>query len=148
GERPLTIGGLVLGVMAIKLAVLHSLGRAFQLDRPGRWLMAVGLTQVGEFAFVLLQYGGGAPVVSADEVRLFTPVVACSMVLTPLLFVVLERWILPAVTDDAADRPDDEIPEGDSQVVIAGFGRFGQIVGRLLRANGVSLTILDHDAEM
>lgn len=148
GDRPLAIGGLVAGVMVIKLAVLHTLGRAFRLDRPGRWLMAVGLTQIGEFAFVLLQYGSSNRVFDAETVRLLTPVVACSMVLTPLLFVALERWILPAVTEDTADRPDDEIPAGDSQVVIAGFGRFGQVVGRLLRANGVSLTILDHDAEM
>ena len=147
-DRPLTISGLVVAVMIIKLMVLHGLGRVFGLDRPARWLMAVGLTQVGEFAFVLLGYGVDSRVFGPELRALVTPVVACSMVLTPILFVVLERWLLPAVTDDSADRPDDQVPSRDSQVVIAGFGRFGQVVGRLLRANGISLTILDHDAEM
>ncbi len=146
--RPLTIGGLVVMTMTVKLAVLHGLGRGFRIDRPARWLMAVGLTQVGEFAFVLLAFGVRSRVFGTDTVALLTPVVACSMVLTPLLFVALERWILPAVTDDAADRPADVIPEGDAQVVIAGFGRFGQVVGRLLRASGVPLTILDLDPAM
>jgi len=145
--RPLVIGGLVVAVMAIKATVLYTVGRSFGLDRPARWLMAVGLTQIGEFAFVLLTFGLTNHVFTPALVRLATPVVACSMVLTPLMFVALERWILPAVTDDAADRPADPIPAGDSAVVIAGFGRFGQVVGRMLRANGVSLTILDHDPE-
>ena len=147
-ERPLVIGGMVVAIVGVKLGGLHLLGRLFAIDRPGRWLLAVSMTQAGEFGFVLLSFGLASHVFDGELVRLVTPAVACSMVLTPISFVALERWILPAVTDDTADRPDDEIPEGDSQVVIAGFGRFGQIVGRLLRANGVSLTILDHDAEM
>jgi voltage-gated potassium channel Kch len=70
------------------------------------------------------------------------------MVLTPLLFIVLERWVLPRVTEHDAERAQDEIRDADAPVVIAGYGRFGQIVGRILRANGIKLTILDLDPAM
>ncbi|HVV83954.1 MAG TPA: monovalent cation:proton antiporter-2 (CPA2) family protein [Kofleriaceae bacterium] len=147
-DRPLVVAGLVLATMTIKLGVLHGLGRLFGLDRPARWLLAMGLTQVGEFAFVLLSFGVTSRVFGDDTVRLVTPIVACSMLLTPFAFVALERWILPAVTERPAVRPPDEIHAEASQVVIAGFGRFGQVVGRLLRANGVTLTILDLDPDV
>jgi voltage-gated potassium channel Kch len=75
--------------------------------------------------------------------------VAISMLLTPLLFVALERWVLPAVTTDSGDaRPQDEIAHEETPVVIAGYGRFGQVVGRLLRSIGVQCTVLDLDPEM
>jgi voltage-gated potassium channel Kch len=70
------------------------------------------------------------------------------MALTPLMFVVLERYVLPAVTDRAAERPQDAIEHADTPVVIAGYGRFGQMVGRILRANQIRVTILDLDPEM
>jgi monovalent cation:proton antiporter-2 (CPA2) family protein len=144
-HRPLVIAGGLAAIVGVKLLGLHALGRLFKLDRPARWLLAVSLAQAGEFGFVLLSFGGQHHVFDESTQQLVTPIIACSMVLTPLCFAALERWILPAVTEDTADRPADDIPDGDSQVVIAGFGRFGQVVGRLLRANGVSLTILDHD---
>jgi len=75
-------------------------------------------------------------------------VVALSMVLTPLAFIVLERVVLPRVTDRAAERPHDQIVDAGAPVVIAGYGRFGQMVGRILRANRVPLTILDLDPEI
>lgn len=143
--RPVTIAGLVLGTMVVKGVVLYALGRAFGLERPARWLLALGLTQVGEFAFVLIGFATTGGIVGADLARLAVPVVACSMVLTPLVFVALERWLLPAVTEVAPTRPPDPIDAGASQVVIAGFGRFGQVVGRLLRASGVPMTVLDLD---
>jgi voltage-gated potassium channel Kch len=71
-------------------------------------------------------------------------VVALSMVITPLMFILLERVILPLVTEEE-ERAADEIPESDNAVVIAGFGRFGQVVGRLLRANRIGATVLDLD---
>jgi voltage-gated potassium channel Kch len=75
--------------------------------------------------------------------------VAISMLLTPFLFVVLERWVMPWVTVDSADaRPQDAIEHEENPVVIAGYGRFGQVVGRLLRSIGVKCTVLDLDPEM
>jgi glutathione-regulated potassium-efflux system ancillary protein KefC len=74
--------------------------------------------------------------------------IAISMAITPLLFVALERFVLPAVTEQDDARPHDAIPRSDAPVVIAGYGRFGQIVGRILRANRISMTVLDLDPEM
>jgi monovalent cation:proton antiporter-2 (CPA2) family protein len=147
---PLTIGAIVLATMAGKLAVLYALGRLFGLDRPSRWLLAFSLAQVGEFAFVLLQFGVSERVFSADFAAPLVAVVALSMGLTPLLFIALERFVLPRVAaPDAEQRPQDTIEEsGDAPVIIAGYGRFGQMVGRILRANRIKHVILDLDPEM
>jgi monovalent cation:proton antiporter-2 (CPA2) family protein len=144
-SEPLTVAGIVLGTMAAKLAVLRLLGKLFGLDRPARWLLAFSLAQVGEFAFVLLAFGVTNHVFSDDLAKLLVAAVAISMVLTPPLFIVLERWVLPIVTERGAKREHDIILHADAPVVIAGYGRFGQIVGRILRASGFPLTILDLD---
>jgi len=148
GREPLRIGAIVLATMAGKLLVLYGLGRLFRLDRPARWLLAFSLAQIGEFAFVLLAQGQNDHIFSADFAAPLVAAVALSMAITPLMFVLLERYVLPAVRGRAAARPQDEIEHGETPVVIAGYGRFGQIVGRLLRANRVPLTILDLDPEM
>jgi len=147
-SRPLEIAGIVVGTMLLKLVVLHALGRLFRLDRPARWLLAFALAQVGEFAFVLLSFGVQERVFSQDLASLLVAAVAISMALTPLAFIALERWVLPRVTESDAERPQDEIEHADSPVVIAGYGRFGQMVGRILRANRIQMTILDLDPEM
>jgi glutathione-regulated potassium-efflux system ancillary protein KefC len=144
-SEPARIAGLVVGVMAIKLLVLRLLGKVFGLDRPARWLLAFSLAQIGEFAFVLLKYGVDQRVFSDEFARPLIAVVAISMVLTPPLFIVLERWVLPTVAERGAKREQDVIKDADAPVVIAGYGRFGQIVGRILRASGFRLTILDLD---
>jgi glutathione-regulated potassium-efflux system ancillary protein KefC len=143
--RPGLIGALVAGVVLVKLLVLYGLGRVFGLDRPGRWLFAFGLAQVGEFAFVLFSFGQQSHVLSDALVAPLVAVVALSMVITPLMFILLERVILPRVTDGKEERAADEIVHADNPVVIAGFGRFGQVVGRLLRANRIGATVLDLD---
>ncbi|HEX5061422.1 MAG TPA: monovalent cation:proton antiporter-2 (CPA2) family protein [Kofleriaceae bacterium] len=145
GSMPLTIAGMVLGTMVLKLAVIRLLGKIFGLDRPARWLLAFALAQIGEFAFVLLQFGVGNHVFSDAFAKPLIAVVAISMVLTPPLFIVLERWVLPIVSERGAKREQDVIKHADAPVVIAGYGRFGQIVGRILRASGFPLTILDLD---
>ena len=146
--RPLPLAGLVLGTMAMKLGVLHVLGRLFGLDRPARWLVAIALAQVGEFAFVLLSFALQARIFDAELASTLVATVALSMVLTPPAFIVLERFVLPRVTERGAERPTDEIIDDGAPVVIAGYGRFGQMVGRMLRANRIKLTILDLDPEM
>jgi monovalent cation:proton antiporter-2 (CPA2) family protein len=150
GDEPLMIGGIVLGSMLLKGAILYGLARVFRLARPARWLFAFALPQIGEFAFVLLSFGVQNHVFGDDVARPLVAATAISMVLTPLLFIALERWVLPAVTDDESDqRPQDEvIDHGDAPVVFAGYGRFGQIVGRILRANRIATTIVDLDPEM
>jgi monovalent cation:proton antiporter-2 (CPA2) family protein len=147
-RQPFGIAGLVVGTMAVKLVVLHVLGRIFGLDRPARWLLGVSLAQIGEFAFVLLSIGVQAKIFPDEVADTLVATVAISMVLTPPAFILLERYILPRVSERGAERPQDEIVAADSPVVIAGYGRFGQIVGRILRANRKPLTILDLDPEM
>ncbi|MDX2091102.1 MAG: monovalent cation:proton antiporter-2 (CPA2) family protein [Kofleriaceae bacterium] len=148
GREPLTIAGIVAGTMVLKLGVLWALGRMFGLDRPARWLLAFSLAQIGEFAFVLLSFGVQNRIFSHAFASPLVAAVAISMVLTPLAFIVLERYVLPRVTEKGEQRPHDVIAHADTPVVIAGYGRFGQMVGRLLRANRIGVTILDLDPEM
>ncbi|AKF02899.1 monovalent cation:proton antiporter-2 (CPA2) family protein [Sandaracinus amylolyticus] len=146
-DQPLLIAALVLGLVLVKLGVLYVVARVFGLVRPARWLFAFALAQGGEFAFVLASFAQQSGVLTREQAGPIVAVVALSMLATPLLLIVVERFVLPRVTDAKAERPDDEIPQHDNPVVIAGFGRFGQIVGRLLRAAGYETTVLDHDAE-
>jgi glutathione-regulated potassium-efflux system ancillary protein KefC len=148
GSRPLQIAGLVLGTMAVKLVVLHVLGRIFGLDRPARWLLAISLAQVGEFAFVLLSFAVQQRIFDAELASTLVATVAISMVLTPPAFIFLERFVLPRITARGAERPTDDIVDDGAPVVIAGYGRYGQMVGRMLRANRIRVTILDLDPEM
>lgn len=148
GNEPLMIAGIVLGTMALKLGILYFLGRMFGLDRPARWLLAFSLCQIGEFAFVLLSTGVEQHIFSKAFASPLVAAVAISMVLTPPAFILLERFVLPRVTDSGEERPQDTIDDHDSPVVIAGYGRFGQMVGRILRANRIKVTILDLDPEM
>lgn len=147
-SEPLLIATIVLSGMVAKLLVLYLLGRLFGLDRPARWLFAFSLAQIGEFAFVLLSEGSKGGVFTKEVEGLLVAAVAISMVLTPPMFILLERVVLPRVTEKAKQRPHDEVKDDGAHVIIAGYGRFGQIVGRMLRANGVPLTILDLDPEI
>jgi monovalent cation:proton antiporter-2 (CPA2) family protein len=147
-STPLKIAGIVLGSMTLKLVVLYGLGRVFGLDRPARWLFAFALAQIGEFAFVLLNMGVTQHIFTPEVASPLVAAVAISMVLTPPVFIVLERFVLPRVTDQEPTREQDEIRDADTPVVIAGYGRFGQMVGRILRANQIPMTILDLDPEM
>ncbi|HSR98647.1 MAG TPA: monovalent cation:proton antiporter-2 (CPA2) family protein, partial [Kofleriaceae bacterium] len=147
-SQPLLIAGLVVGTMVVKLLVLQVLGALFRLDRSARWLLAVALAQVGEFAFVLLSLAVQDRIFSPELAGTLVATVAISMILTPPAFILLERVILPHVTERGAERPQDDIIDTNTPVVIAGYGRFGQMVGRILRANRIPVTILDLDPEM
>jgi len=149
GREPGTIIGLVLGTMVLKLVVLVALARMFDLDRPARWLLGFSLSQIGEFAFVLISFGISSKIFGEEVAAPLVAAVAISMLLTPLMFIVLERWVLPWATIDTGDaRPQDQIDHAETPVVIAGYGRFGQVVGRLLRSIGIECTVLDLDPAM
>lgn len=145
--KPVPIIGLVVAIMALKLGVLYAIGRLFRLDRPARWIFAFSLAQVGEFAFVLVSYATTLHLLDDELAKMLIAIVALSMAVTPVLFVLLERFVLPAVTR-GEKREADEITEHGNPVIIAGHGRFGQIVGRILRANGHKTTVLDTDPEI
>jgi glutathione-regulated potassium-efflux system ancillary protein KefC len=144
--QPGLILGMVAGFLAIKIAVLYGLSKLFQVPRSQQALFAFLLSQGGEFAFVVFGAAETARVFDANTASILVVVVALSMVATPLLLLVHDRIIAPRFRDEHR-RPADIIETQEDHVIIAGFGRFGQIVGRLLRANQIALTVLDHDPE-
>jgi glutathione-regulated potassium-efflux system ancillary protein KefC len=143
-EQPILVFGLVLGLITLKALVLLGLARAFRLPPSQYGLFAVVLSQGGEFAFVLFSFALSAGVLDGQLTELLIGVVAVSMMTTPLLMILNERFIEPRFATAQA-QPEEVIEHEGHPVIIAGFGRFGQIVGRLLHANGIDATILDHD---
>ena len=143
-HRPLTIAALVLGFTILKGGALRAAGKALGIPPGQRWLFAALLAQGGEFAFVVFGVAGQAQLLPGQWDAILTLVVALSMALTPLALLATDR--LAARTGQPA-RPADAIEPEGARVIIAGFGRFGQIVGRMLFASGVRATVLDHDAD-
>jgi monovalent cation:H+ antiporter-2, CPA2 family len=141
---PVLIIGLALLVMATKFIVLFGLGTIFHLKLSGRWLFALGLAQAGEFAFVLFNFAETSGVLATNQVGILNLVVTVSMMLTPVLFLAYEHLIAPR-TIHKTDREPDEIEE-QGIAVVAGVGRFGQIISRLLLTAGHNVVLLDHDS--
>jgi len=141
---PLLIPGLAVGVVTLKLAVLAVLARVFGFCGTDNALFSVLLSQGGEFGFVLFGAAAAAGVLDADTAAVLIVMVALSMVSTPLLMIVHARWLAPHLTHTPA-RAADTIDDDHNPVIIAGFGRFGQIVARLLHAKRIRTTVLDHD---
>jgi monovalent cation:proton antiporter-2 (CPA2) family protein len=147
GSSPGLILGLVAGLMAIKFLVLLGLGRAFGMGLDQNFLFAFSLAQGGEFAFVLFSFASQNGVVSDEVTAPLIAAVAVSMALTPVLMMINEKLIQPRFgTRESVEREPDAMDE-EGEVIIAGFGRFGSIVGRLLRANGIRPTVLEFDSD-
>ena len=144
--QPLVIVLLLAALIAVKFAVLLGLGLLFRLRLPAALMLAFLLAQGGEFAFLLFSFATQNRVIGADVGNLLVVVVVLSMVLTPLLIILYERLVRPLFRDSVAVPEDDSIEAGPNPVIIAGYGRFGQIVSRLLRADGIESTLLDHDS--
>ncbi|PTO97187.1 potassium transporter [Vibrio sp. 10N.286.48.B8] len=137
--------GLTLGVMLLKALVLFTLALIFKIKNSDRWLFTLSLAQAGEFGFVLLSFSAQNHVLPAGIVQTLSLVVALSMFLTPGLFILFDKVILPRYEQKSNDREEDTIEEKGT-VIIAGIGRFGQIVNRLLVSNDVNTVVLDHQA--
>ncbi len=145
--RPVLIAGLMAALIAVKLLVLLVLGRVFRMGIDQNLLFAFSLAQGGEFAFVLLSFATRYGVVGESLAATLIAVVALTMAATPVLMTLNEKLLQPRFgTLESAERPADEIDE-QNPVIIAGFGEFGSIVGRLLLANGVGTTVLDIDSD-
>ncbi|OIN25733.1 monovalent cation:proton antiporter-2 (CPA2) family protein [Vibrio barjaei] len=140
------IVGLTLGVMLLKAAVLYALAMIFKIKDSARWLFTLSLAQAGEFGFVLLSFSVQNHVLPTDIAQTLSLVVALSMFLTPGLFILFDKVILPKFEKDSNDREADTVEERGT-ILIAGIGRFGQIVNRLLVANDVKTVVLDVRAE-
>jgi monovalent cation:H+ antiporter-2, CPA2 family len=148
GSKPLLISGLVSSVMIIKFLILFLTGKIFKVATDQNLLFAFALSQVGEFAFVLLSFSNQLNILDSEWVGILMAVTAISMTVTPLLLLINERFIDPEFgvlknpDKTAADKIEQQHP-----VIIAGFGHFGSTIGRFLRANGIEATILDHDSD-
>ena len=145
-SQPLTVAGLVAAIVAVKFAILFGLGRAFGLSLAQSLLLAFALPQVGEFAFVLFSFADQLGVLGREVSGPLVAAVALSMAITPLMLLVNERVGARVSRRDQPEREADTI-HGEGAVLIAGFGSFGATVGRLLRASGVSTTVLDIDSD-
>ena len=146
-EQPFTVTALVFGVILLKVVVVFVVGWVFKLKLDQRLLMAVGLAQIGEFAFVLLSFAFQLKILDQSTLDIMLVVTTLSMAISPIIGMFNERLILPKVgTKESAERPMDVIEE-HRKVILVGFGHFGSTVGRFLRIHGVHPTILDNDSD-
>jgi monovalent cation:proton antiporter-2 (CPA2) family protein len=147
-RQPLLVSLLVLNLMLVKGVVLSVLGKLFKLPMAQNLLFAFALSQVGEFAFVLFSFSSQNGVLSGELIDMMMAVVAISMALTPVLLLLHEKWVQPKYSRRETDgeKEPDAIEESNS-VIIAGFGHFGNTVGRFLRAHKIGMTILDNNQD-
>ena len=139
---------VVLGFMAIKLAAIYTLARAMDIPLQERPVFTLLLAQGGEFAFVVFQAAVGSRVMAPEVASLLIGAVAVSMLLSPLLLVAIDKLLLPRWANGAAPQVEELKEQQHAPIIIAGFGRYGQIIGRMLGAQGIAATVLDHDADM
>jgi len=146
-DQPATIALLVVAVLALKFVVLLAVIRVSRLEPSQRYLFAFALAQGGEFAFVLCSFATQDGVLVAQMANLLGVTIALTMAAAPLLMMINERFVQPRFRSVLPTREPDEIDERDNPVILAGVGRFGHIVARLLVVNGFGTTVLDNDAE-
>lgn len=139
-NSPLMIFGFALLIVIIKMAILMGLGRLFKYSLRDNLLYGVALSQIGEFAFVIFGVALTQNTIPRETYNILNAIVAVSMLITPILLLLYDRFL----TLDCGERPKDTIEENNS-VIIAGFGRFGQIVGRVMLAKGITATLIDND---
>ncbi|QGX98973.1 potassium transporter [Roseovarius faecimaris] len=135
--------GLALAIILIKGAILYVLGRAFDLRGRNLWLFTLSLAQAGEFGFVLISFSSQQNVIPQEMKELLLLVVGLTMLITPLLFILYD--VLSSRMEEAGETPDADEIDDQGPVIIAGIGRFGQVVNRLVRSSGYKTVVLDHD---
>jgi CPA2 family monovalent cation:H+ antiporter-2 len=132
---------------AIKFFVLFGIGKFYKKSNDQNLLFSFGLSQAGEFGFVILSFSMQLNILPSILANQMMAIIALSMVSTPFLLLINEKWIDPFFgVKEKVKKPHDIIDE-NNEVIIAGFGHFGSTIGRLLKANGVKATILDHDSD-
>ena len=139
-NSPLMIFGFALLIVITKMAILMSLGRLFKYSFRDTLLFGIVLSQIGEFAFVIFGVALAQNTIPRETYNILNAIVAVSMLATPILLLLYDRFL----TLQCGERPKDSITENNA-VIIAGFGRFGQIVGRVLLAKGITATLIDSD---
>ncbi len=146
--NPGIVAAIVLGLILVKAVVLLVLGKIFKMDLGQNLLLSIALAQGGEFGFVLFSFSTSNGILPDELAALLVASVALSMALTPLVMLLDERVIQPRFhRAPVGGRAMDAIDDGPTPVIIAGFGRFGHIIGRFLNTNGVATTVLELDSE-
>ena len=140
---PVRIVAITLAMMLTKGVILYGLALLFKLDTRARWLFTLGLAQAGEFGFVLVAFSMDTNVLGDKLAAELLLVVALSMMITPLLFIAYDQ-LSRRITSKKPVEQEDEIDEKGT-VIIAGIGRFGQVVNRLVQSSGFSTVVLDSD---
>ena len=152
GEKPLMILGLTFGIMAIKSLVLWFIGIKYKFNFDQKILFVLLLSQVGEFAFVILSLTRNLEILNKEWYDLMLATTAITMVITPLLLVLNEKLILKHFGVKTKAEPiieNDKINpnSADGQIIIAGFGDFGNTICRVLKSSGIKAIVLDNDSE-
>ncbi len=142
---PVRILTMTVTLILAKGLILYGLATLFKMRRRNRWLFTLSLAQAGEFGFVLLSFAKQTHVLSGGLAERLLMVVALSMLVTPLLFILYE-WLSSHMSEETEIAEADEI-DHQGPVIIAGIGRFGQIVNRLVQSSGFKTVVLDHDME-
>ncbi len=144
-KSPATLIGLTVALILLKGLVLYGLGKAFKLKGRDQWLFTLSLAQAGEFGFVLLSFTVQQRIIPQGLGDRLLLIVTLSMLITPLLFIFYDL-LSRRMGENGQQQADDEIDE-QGPVIIAGIGRFGQIVNRLVQSAGFKTVVLDHDME-
>lgn len=132
---------------AIKFIVLFAIGKIYKKSNDQNFLFSFGLSQAGEFGFVILSFSTQLGILTSLLANQIMAIIALSMVSTPFLLLINEKWIDPYFGVKEKNEKEADFIDENNEVIIAGFGHFGSTIGRLLKANGVKATILDHDSD-
>lgn len=146
-EDPMFIFTTTIVVLSVKFLVLLGVGKFFKLKIDQNFLVAFALSQIGEFAFVLINYSTSLYLFSPKVNAQLMAITALSMCITPILLIINDKLIEPKWSKPKNDEAENTEPIKQQKIIIVGFGHFGSTVGRLLRVNGVKATVLDNDPE-
>ncbi|WP_394789210.1 glutathione-regulated potassium-efflux system protein KefC [Rhodoferax sp.] len=147
-RSPGLMAAIVVGFLVAKLVVIYAIAKYMGVPFQERPVFTVLLAQGGEFAFVVFQTATAAHVFSTQTSSLLIGSVALSMLLSPLLLLAIDKLLLPRLAERGGKQLEEIAEQQEAPIIIAGFGRYGQIVGRLLLTQGLHATVLDHDADM
>jgi monovalent cation:proton antiporter-2 (CPA2) family protein len=142
-EKPVLVVALAFGYMTIKGLLIYGASRLFSLNHMNSKMTAITISQGGEFAFVIFAIALSAKIADEGTLALLTVVITMSMALSPIVSLASEHLFKKFKVKTEYDKIEDEAPE----VIIAGFGRFGQIFGRLFRAQDIRFVAIDHDSD-
>lgn len=149
-SNPIFIFSTAIAVLLVKFLVLYGIGKFFKIENLQTLFYAFALSQIGEFAFVLINFSTSLYLFSPELNSQLMAITAITMVTTPLLLIFYDKIMIPKLTKNEDSSSPFDIMDGDipqKKVILVGFGHFGSVIGRLLKVSKISATILDHDTE-